>query len=236
MENLSWDAIRGVIIGVVVGVGVFYIYYLSYRVKKLETYSSFSPRSIIIFPNWDQLLVDHHIIEKGRFEEIYKQCEEDGKFSESQYHVLNNGINFTVLRRDEYSDLIYDNGRKRFRSDLFREIFIGETINEIEQPYPEGMLHFDEPYHPGIYIKEVLDGFRLCLSSLNAPNNDGLIRITTIPKDYLFTSIDTNTATMEQAKKIDKKIDEGLEKYGWKVDSTFSCIRHKYFRVHIEYI
>jgi hypothetical protein len=233
MDTWSW-----LIIGLLI-VGFINYLYLSNRLKKLERNSGFEPRNIIIFPHWHKLLTDYHVIDKIKLDEVFRKCQEDNKFTEGKWHVLNNGISFTILKWDEHSSLAFDNCRGRFRTFSSRS-FIREVIEEIEQ-YDSGRI-INEPYHPEFYVKKGFNGFELGITTAESFSKVGmvgddneLIKVGTIPYSYIF----------KRHLLPGEVIQKDLENFEWeehefhdeeRLGGAPLEINHNYFRVYIFFV
>lgn len=203
------------------------VLYLVYRSKQKQ--QEFFPVHINIMPKWSELLKDYKVVSDNSWDR--------GIPEGTKYHVLRDGINFTILS----ANLIYDNDRNRFKTHVdFRR-----QIDELSKD--------DSPMElVGLYVKAGAEGYELGLRTPEShkkafkerqeyrsfPGDDSdLVQVANIP--YAAFVFDINKK--EQA----KRIFTDLPKYGWKIDKgdpelslVFPeiILEHKYFTVFYEYI
>ncbi len=218
---------------IIVVVIFVYIYY-----KQSKKKAEFSPFHIQILPNWYELLKDHKLVDENSWKELQGKIYSDKKVG---YDVLRYGISFTVLRADENSDLIYNNNRQSFHS----EVDFREKIEDIKIPNKD--IHI--PYTPELWVKWGIEGYEMGITTpesfskvIMVGDDNDLIKLTTIPYS-LFQMHKYRFGVMkpeqieEQLKKKGLSKDETNEKF--KTDILFHVsdeLNHKYFKIYYEYI
>jgi hypothetical protein len=203
---------------------------LNVKQKREDQFASFR---IIVSPKWTDLFKDFQLSTDNSWDKRVPQG--------SEYHLLRDGITFTVLKRD----LIYSDDHHSFHS----EIRFVEEIKEITLPsaMPASMGH------PFVYVKEDLSeeskvhrmGYEIGIATpesiQKAPYPEdlrGRIKVAFLPYNGLGLYKYENLPR--------EKLIENLMKYHWEGWSeeqaplpgehkpTFFC--HKYFDVYLKYI
>ena len=156
---------------------------------------------------------------------------------QSEYNVLLNGINFTILKSDDDSVLIYGKDTNKFYS----EVDFYAYINEIEFSEFPGLLN------PCFYVRTYIEGYELGVTTKESlekgmkgmSRKDSRVPVTVLPY-CIFRLPRYKSGILKQDKE-----EKMLEKYGWKREvrdeyDTFTgspyTLSHKYFEVHYEFI
>ena len=190
------------------------------------------PFSISILPAWRSLLTDYHVINEEQWNSLHINKGSD----QSSYNVLENGINFTVLKSDSNSELIYSEDLKKFYSQVDFRVPITEIDFSKEVP----------AFHPRFYIRTYIEGYEIGVTTMEstkkqvlAGDNMALVPVTVLP--YCIFRLPRYRYGILKKDEEDKM----LKKYGWEKEELDAeerlagfpyTLTHKYFRVYYEYI
>lgn len=218
---------------IIIGVLSAFIYFYSLNRNK-KNIAGFQPFYVQVMPNWYELLSEYKLIDKESWAALEKKIEGNDN---AKYNVLNSGIMFTVLKSDSEYELIYNNHKKYFRS----EVEFREKLEEIQVPTDNGGF-----YIPYFSVKWGIEGYELSITTPESrkksymPGDDGdLVKITTIPysvfhmpsKRFGVTTPDEYKKQIERNGWIAEERDGEQRIMGWP-----NTLNHKYFSVDYKYI
>jgi len=203
------------------------LYFKDWRNKKKR---QFVPVSITILPLWRSLLIDYGVIN----EEGWKSLQINKDIDPSTYNVLLNGMNFTILKSDDDSVLIYGKDTNKFYS----EVDFSAYINEIDYSGVPGLLN------PCFYVRTYIEGYELGVTTKESlkkgiSHRDSRVPVTTLPF-CIFRLPRYKYGILKQNEE-----EKMLEKHGWKREERDEydrmtgspyTLKHKYFKVYYEYI
>lgn len=215
--------------------GFAWIVYCVSQERKKERL--FSPFWISIEPAWYAIFLDFKILDEQGCDALRQQLRSvTAVHGEPPYHVLRNGVTFTVLK----PDLVYWNDRCSFRGSMNLQMEISEITGEIRSAiFPEYEARFcvrsgNVGYEFGIKTAESV---QRALDSKDPDHGSetGLIRIATLPYWQFWIYYHG----LQRTKKTERQMVQALKEYGWEEeerDPEFPgwpvSLRHKYFTVH----
>jgi hypothetical protein len=204
------------------------LYFKDWRNKKKR---QFAPVSITVSPLWRSLLIDYGVINDEGWESLQKKCE---AIDQPAHSVLLNGINFTVLKSDDDSELIYSEDTNKFYSEVDFSAHIKEIEFDSEVP----------ALHPRFYVRTYIEGYELGVTTKESIEKgmipaDSRVPVTTLPY-CIFRLPRYKYGILKQDEE-----EKMLEKHGWKREQRDEfdivthqpyIISHKYFKVYYEWI
>lgn len=194
------------------------------RLRTLErSISDFEPIEINIQPKWDKLFKDYNLVNADW--NMDKICD---KIKEEKWHVLKDGVRFTLLK----PDLIYYNDLNIFRT----EVHFQPRIRELNPNFADFI---------GFRVKWGGDGFEIFLSTPESRQKNPNYPPGYDPDEIKIATIPYSELRMYKYKNAKKEIkDQILRDYEWTreehphfafIDPTVT-LEHKYFTVYYQYI
>ena len=179
---------------------------------------------IDIKPKWGELFKEYKLVSDDWNEDMVWD-----KIKDEKYHILKNGIRFTLLK----SDLIYWNDLNVFRTEVNFRLRI-EELNPSRSDFT------------GFSVKCGGDGFEIFLSTPESRKKNSSFHLGLNPDEMKIATIPYSELRMHKYKNVKKVIrDQILKKHEWIreepdaeygfIDSTCT-LEHKYFAVYYNHV